>query len=172
MSAPIPLTSSDKLGATPLVHHPRMGPWLPRTLAVSILLVALGVALPPPARTGRVDERARAKADIALHVSAVRKFWAQPMRKTAAVLCGLSSAAALKEDGGKAGCIASTLRASRGVTAAQRAAVATLRVTRIRVRIAQGHWHATAVTNLKSGSKPWVIEFVDERGHFRYESDS
>jgi hypothetical protein len=58
------------------------------------------------------------------------------------------------------------------VTAQQKAAVATLRVTWIRVRIAEGHWRATVVTNLNSGSKPWVIEFVDERGHYRYESDT
>jgi hypothetical protein len=161
------VTSPDELGMTPPAHHLRAR----LVLGVVILSVALG-AVSASAHAGRADERARATTDVALHVSAVKRFWSQPTRKTAAALCGLSSAAALKEDGGRAGCIASTLRASRGVTAAQRAEVATLRVTRIRVRMAGGRWHAIAVTNLGSGSKTWVIEFVEERGHYRYASDT
>jgi hypothetical protein len=158
---------------TPRGLHLRVALRLRVTLAALILPAALGVASSAgPAHAGRADELARARADVALHVAAVKKFWSQPTRKTAAALCGLSSAAALKEDGGKAGCIASTLRASRDVTVAQEVHVAALRVTQVRIRMAWGHWHATVVTNLKSGSDPWVIEFVKERGHYRYESDT
>jgi hypothetical protein len=165
------VTFPDELGVTPPGHQLRALLGLEGTLAVVILSAALG-AVSAPAHAGRADERARARTDVALHISAVKKFWSQPTRKSAAALCGLSSAAALKEDGGKAGCVASTLSASRGVTTAQKSEVATLRVTRIRLRMDAGHWHATAATNLKSGSKPWVIEFVDERGHYRYQSDT